>query len=419
MSTGQPAPPSLDRLRYPVYGIAMMFCIGNVYAWSVFRNPLMKECGWSMAEATLPFQISIAVFAVAMILAGRWQDRSGPRPVAMLGGLLIGTGFILAGLFGRSLAYMILSFGVVAGIGMGGAYVTPLATTIKWWPDRRGVMTGLVMLGMGAGATIGGIGGPRLMAHFETADATGVFPTFIVLGALFGVVITVAGSFLRTPPPGTVFPATPSTGADPAKPAAQHQFTPREMLSTRAFYLIWVTFLIGCGVGLMVISQVSPIGQEIAGLSPQAGGLCVIILSVFNGLGRLAFGALSDRIGRRNTFLVAFAIEAVTFLLILPNAASFAPFAVAVALIGFSFGAFMAVMPTITADYFGTAHVGVNYAMVYTAWGAAGILGPMVAVLMEGAWHDTFRLLSGLCLAGGVLMAFLAPPSSPRAAATA
>jgi OFA family oxalate/formate antiporter-like MFS transporter len=398
----------LKRLRYPLCGILMMLCIGNVYAWSVFRNPLMKAYGWTMAEATYPFQISIAVFAVAMVFAGRWQDKSGPRPVAMLGGILIGAGFILAGLFGATLTGMIIAFGVIAGIGMGGAYVTPLATTMKWWPDKRGRMTGLVMLGMGAGAVIGGVGAPLLI------ERIGLLPTFIVLGVMFGVIITAAGAVLKTPPPGTVFGNQVAATPGQIKPVAQHQFTPGEMLSTPAFYFIWFAFVIGCGVGLMVISQASPIGQELAGLDVRSAGIAIVILSVFNGLGRLAFGVVSDKIGRKNTFLVAFALEILTFLLVLPNAKDFASYAIGVSLIGATYGAFMGVMPSITADYFGTKNIGVNYAWVYTAWGAAGILGPMVGVMMKGAWVSSFYLLAGICVVGMIIMALTHPPAARK-----
>jgi len=394
-----------QRLRYPIAGILMMLCIGNVYAWSVFRNPLMEMYGWTMAQATYPFQISIAVFAVAMVFAGRWQDRSGPRPVAMLGGVLIALGFVLAGLFSWTLTGIIISFGVIAGIGMGAAYVTPLATTIKWWPDKRGVMTGLVMLGMGAGAIIGGLGAPLLIVQI------GVPYTLIVLGIFFGLIIIAAGAVLKAPPAGMVFGNPVATTAGQSKAIEQYQYSAKEMLSTLSFYFIWVSFVIGCGVGLIVISQASPIGQEMAFLTPVVAGGAVVILSIFNGLGRLAFGAISDKIGRKNTFLVAFAIEIATLVLVLPHATTFLVYAIGVSLIGFTYGAFMGVMPSITADYFGTKNIGVNYAWVYTAWGAAGILGPMVGVMMKGEWASSFYLLAGICVVGMVIMAFMKPPT--------
>jgi OFA family oxalate/formate antiporter-like MFS transporter len=204
----------------------MMLCIGNVYAWSVFRKPLQEAYGWTAAQATVPFQLSIAVFSIAMIFAGRWQDRSGPRPIAMVGGLLIGAGFVLSGILGSTLLGLTVAFGVVAGCGMGGAYVTPLATTIKWWPDRRGLMTGLVVMGMGAGSIIGGIGGPLLIQR------VGVLQTFLIFGVVFGAVITACGAFLRVPPSGYGLAGTPKAEAARQAGSARRDFSPAEMMKT-------------------------------------------------------------------------------------------------------------------------------------------------------------------------------------------
>jgi len=386
----------------------MMLCIGNVYAWSVFRKPLQEAYGWTTAQATLPFQISIAVFAAAMVFAGRWQDRAGPRPVAVLGGILIGLGFILSGLFGSTLTGMILAFGVVAGIGMGGAYVTPLATTIKWWPDRRGLLTGLVVMGMGAGSIIGGIGGPILIARI------GVLQTFLVFGILFGAVITLAGLMLRNPPDGYRPPGWTPPAAGQAGAQAARDFSPGEMMATGSFYLIWLSFVIGSGVGLMIISQVSPIGQEMASLTPIVAGGAVTILAIFNGLGRPTFGAISDRIGRKNAVLVAFAIEILAMVVVLPRAESFLLYAIGVSLVGFSYGGFLGLMPAITADFYGTKNIGLNYAWVYTAWGMAGVLGPVVGVEVReatGGWVNAFYILAGCSGVGIVCTALMKKPS--------
>lgn len=388
----------------------MMLCIGNVYAWSVFRKPLEAAYGWTAAEATMPFQISIAVFAIAMIFAGKWQDRSGPRPVAVTGGILIGLGFVLSGLFGHTLTGLCVSFGVIAGIGMGGAYVTPLATTIKWWADKRGLMTGIVVMGMGAGSIIGGIGGPLLIAR------VGPLNTFIIFGICFGIVITVCGAFLKNPPKGYHTPGwTPTPVADGAQRVYRHQYLPSEMMRTLSFYLVWGSFLIGSGVGLMVISQVSPIGQEMAGLSPLVAGGAVTILAIFNGLGRPSFGAISDRLGRKNSVLLAFTIELVALVLVLPNATSFPMYALGVSLVGFSYGGFLALMPAITADYWGSKNIGNNYAWVYCAWGAAGVLGPVVGVEVReatGAWNNAFYILAAACVLGMILTALTKQPST-------
>jgi MFS transporter, OFA family, oxalate/formate antiporter len=410
---------SPKRARYPVLGTLMMLCIGNVYAWSVFRKPLEAAYGWTAREATIPFQLSIAVFAIAMIFAGRWQDRSGPRPVAMTGGILIGLGFILSSFFGSTLAGLCIAFGIVAGCGMGGAYVTPLATTIKWWPDRRGLMTGLVVMGMGAGSIIGGIGGPLLI------DRVGILNTFLIFGVAFGVVITGCGAFLRVPPagfrpPGWTPPVVQQSANAPA--AMRADYAPGEMMKTLSFYLLWASFLIGAGVGLMVISQVSPIGQEMAGLSPVVAGGAVTILAIFNGIGRPAFGWISDAIGRKNSVLLAFAIEIAALVLVLPRVDSFAMLALGVSMVGFAYGGFLALMPAITADFWGTKNLGLNYAWVYCAWGAAGVLGPVVGVEVRastGAWTNAFYILAGTCVLGVTLTALLKSPKPQPAASPA
>ena len=349
-----------------------------------------------------------------MVFAGFWQDRSGPRPVAVTGGILIGAGFILSYFLGSTVIGLVIAFGIVAGIGMGGAYVTPLATTIKWWPDRRGLMTGLVVMGMGAGSIIGGIGGAYLIGKI------GVLQTFLVFGIGFGAVITTAGFFLRNPSPGYKPKGwVPPIAASNAPVPSLENYSPRQMMKTVQFYLLWLAFLIGSGVGLMVISSNSPIGQEMAGLSPITAGTAVMILAIFNGLGRPSFGAISDKIGRKNSLLIAFAIEIVALVLILPNAGSFAVYAIGVSLIGFSYGGFLGLMPSLTADFYGTKNIGLNYAWVYTAWGTAGVLGPIVGVQVRaatGEWLKAFYILAATCVVGAIFTAFIRPPGRQKQA---
>src|SRR3972149_1424426 len=180
-----------NRIMFPVLGIIMNLCMGNLYAWSVFRIPLQKAYGWTAFQATVPFAISIGAFAVAMVIAGRWQDKAGPKIVGVTGGILRGVGFLLSSFLGSNLVALYITFGVIVGLGIGFAYVTPLATTIKWWPDKRGLMTGLVVMGFGAGSIIGGIGGPLLIA------GVGVMTTFLVFGIIFGAVITGCAALLK------------------------------------------------------------------------------------------------------------------------------------------------------------------------------------------------------------------------------
>ncbi|MCD6311088.1 MAG: OFA family MFS transporter [Elusimicrobia bacterium] len=406
------------RWIYPLAGILMMLCIGNVYSWSVFAKPLWQE-GFSQAQTTLAFQLSIVIFTIAMIFAGRWQDKVGPKPVAIFSGIMMGLGFVLIKWFGHTPTGMIICFSGIVGIGMGAGYVTPLATALKWYPDKRGLMSGLVVMGMGAGSIFGGMGGPILIAKY------GVWNTFLVFGIVFGAIITACGAILKNPPEGYKPPAAATSNATNDEPQAaknevsDHDFSAKEMLKTPAFYLLWLVFLIGTGGGLMVISQASNFGVDIVKLTPVIAGSVIMVLGIFNGLGRPSCGFLSDKIGRRNVIFVAFAIQLIALVLVLPYANSYLIYAIGVSLMGFSYGGFLGTMPSITSDYYGLKNVGFNYAWVYTGWGAAGYFGPQVAKVMvggsldKGDWNKAFYFLAAACVIGMILWFFTKPPVKP------
>ena len=401
-----------NRMLFPVLGILMNLCMGNLYAWSVFRIPLQKAYGWTAIEATWPFALSIVFFAVGMVLAGRWQDKAGPRTVAMVGGILVGAGFILSGIVGSTLMGLYIAFGVIGGLGMGCAYVTPIATTVKWWPDKRGLMTGLVVLGFGAGAIIGGIGGPLLIAN------VGVMTTFIIFGIAFGVIITFCGALLRVPPPGYKpagwNPPAPAAGAKVAKA----DFSPGEMVATLPFWLLWLEYLIAAGVGLIVISQASPIGQEVAKLTPVVAGGALTILAVFNGLGRPGFGYISDALGRSRSMALIFAMYIVALVFVLPTASAFGQYVVGLCMVGFAFGGTLALMPAFTADFFGTKGLGINYGWLFSAYGVAGSVLVLYAARVRqltGAWTTAFWYLAILCAVGLVLTFITKAPAAKEA----
>jgi OFA family oxalate/formate antiporter-like MFS transporter len=399
-----------NRMLFPVLGILMNLCMGNLYAWSVFRNPLMKAYGWSAFEATVPFAISIGAFAVAMVIAGRWQDKAGPRTVAMTGGILLGAGFILTSFLGSTLMGLYITFGVIVGMGIGFAYVTPIAVTVKWWPDKRGLMTGLVVMGFGAGAIFGGIGGPILVGQ------VGILNTFLIFGIAFGAIVTVCGSMLKNPPagyrPAGWSPPAPAPGAKVVK----YDYTPGEMVGTGAFWMLWLGYLISAGVGLIIISQASPIGQEVASLTPLVAGGALTMLAVFNGLGRPGFGWISDAIGRKNAWMAIFAMHLVSLLFILPNATTFAMYALGVCVVGFAFGGTLALMPAFTADYFGTKGLGINYGWLFSAYGVAGLVLTLFAARVRtvaGSWSTVFWYLVIAC-AIGFVSAVLVKAPAPR-----
>lgn len=395
-----------NRWLFVIAAVLMQLGLGNVYSWSIFRNPLMSLHGWSIQEATLPFTLCVVFFAVGMIIAGRWQDRVGPKIVAMTGGVLLGAGFLLAGQFGRTLLGLYITYGVLVGLGVGFAYVTPIATCVKWFPDMRGFITGLAVLGFGAGSLIIAPVGTWLISQI------GVYGTFAVLGVIIGLLVVIAGAILRNPPVGWK-PAgwtPPNNGPGSAE---QRDYPPSEMAKTFQFYLIWVVFLFWAGVGLMVISQAVPMGQELAGLSATVAAGALGLMSILNGLGRPAFGFISDHLGRKGATILAQAVFILTLLFILPNARDFALYTLGISLIGFAYGGSLSVMPAFTADYYGTKHLGINYGWVFSAWGAAGVLGPIIGAQVRaatGAWGGAFIVLAVLSAAAAALILIARPP---------
>lgn len=383
--------------------------LGAVYIWSVFQTPLLTHFpSWKESHVTWPAQVILACFALAVIVAGRIQDKIGPRPVAITGGLLLGLGLILARFTANfppstALVWLILTYSVLGGLGIGAAYVCPIATCVKWFPDKRGLITGLAVAGFGAGAFFFAplakaliSGGPYqlLGKNIFSLPQVGLFNTFLVLGIIFLFTITGGALFLKNPDPGY----RPAGWNPPVKkenePQLKVDFTPREMLGTWQFKLLWAVYLSGCAAGLLVIMKASPIWQSFAltnltsGLDSSgfnqiatAGALAVSILAIFNSLGRIIWGKISDGAGRKNTLMAMFLICGVT-MLFLNQMKEYHLFLVGISLIGLCFGGFLAVFPAVTADYFGTKHYGANYGWMFTAYGAGGLLGPYLAAAL-------------------------------------
>ena len=305
-----------------------------------------------------------------------------------------------------------LAFGVIAGLGLGAAYVTPIAVTVKWWPDKRGLMTGLVVMGFGAGAIIGGIGGPLLIAN------VGVLTTFLIFGIIFGAVITFCGALLRNPPPGYKPAGWSPPAPAPGVKVVKYDYSLGEMIATLPFWLLWIEYLVSAGVGLIVISQASPIGQEIAGLTPVVAGGALTMLAVFNGLGRPGFGWISDVIGRSRAMSLIFVMHIAALLFVLPNATSFSTYALGVCIVGFAFGGTLALMPAFTADFFGTKNLGLNYGGLFTAYGVAGGVLSLFAIQVRvatGAWTSAFWYLV-IASAVGLALTFITKAPAPKEA---
>lgn len=406
------------RWRFAAAAFLMQLCLGVLYAWSVFRGPLAALHGWSKTETIAPYRYSLLFFTLGMIVAGFWQDRKGPRLVASAGGLLLVAGCVLAAWLGDTVPGLVLSYGVIGGLGVGFAYVTPIATCVKWFPDRRGTIAGFAVLGFGSGPLVFGPLLQRLIGSDAALFAETIPRTFLTMAAIFGVCVIGAAQVYRVPPPGWRPPgwSPPATAA-----GGREEFRPAETLRTWQFWLLWVTYFLGTSIGLTAIGEAAPFLSEAAAAGAfLSTGAALGIMSVFNGAGRLAWGALSDRLGRKLAIGLMFALYIAACLFVLRGATAFAAGLAGLAMVGFAFGGFLALMPSITADYFGSRSVGANYGMLFTAYGLSGFFVPaLFARLLDQArlgggvaagYDQIFAVFAAAAAAGCALAAVLRPP---------
>src|SRR5256884_3074484 len=302
-----------NRWVIAIAGVFLQIALGAVYAWSVFRVPLAKQFGWSISEVTLTFTISIFVLGFAAFFGGLWLNRKGPRVVALIGGTLYGLGVFLAS-FSHDLWWLYLSYGVIGGIGAGLIYIVPVAVLVKWFPDRRGLITGVAVGGFGAGALVTAPVATRLIQR------VGVLPTFAYLGIALLIVTVVTGYFMRNPPWGWKPEGWAPTAAQ-ASQRSSHDYTLGEALRTWQWWALWLLLFLNTSAGISVISQESPLFQELARVSAVAAANMVGVVSIGNALGRVFWAWASDSITRRATFVVMFLAQAALFW-ILPSISS-------------------------------------------------------------------------------------------------
>ena len=353
--------------------------LGVLYSWSVISKAIPADWGWSEAGRALPYSVACLMFSTAMVPAGRLQDRVGPRVVATVGGVLVGAGLILASLTSSLLVYLI-GFGVLAGAGIGAGYAATTPAAVKWFPAARtGLVTGLVVAGFGLSSVyIAPLGNALILAR-------GVPATMLIFGIGFMVVVVVLAQWLRVPPAGFIPAGTAPIAAGAT--SLKTDFTPGEVLRTWQFYVLWFMLVCGAGAGLMVISKLVKMVEVQTGLT--LGFLLVAILAAGNGGGRILAGMLSDRIGRKPTLLAVYLSQAVAILLLAAanrgNALGTGVVMAALsALIGANYGANLSLLPSVTKDYYGLKNFGVNYGLVFTAWG----LGGFTLSLLAGAVFD-------------------------------
>jgi OFA family oxalate/formate antiporter-like MFS transporter len=393
-------------------GVLMQVALGGIYAWSVFRNPLMAAFHWSIADVTLAFTLALLSIGFAAYVGGVWTARSGPRAVAITSGVLYGLGHIVASFADHGILFLYFGYGVMAGIGIGFGYIVPVATLVKWFPDRRGLVLGATSGGFGVGALMTSPAAAKLIS------TVGVLPTFRILGVAYAVATVGAGVFMRLPPgqlaasapAGTASrPSSPPRGVERRRtPRIQRHYTLGGALRTWQWYALWGLLFLNVTSGISLLSQAAPMAQEVTGASTMVAAGLVGMLAVTNTIGRFAWGSLSDVLGRRWVFFIMFLLQALT-LFVLPSVTSFGVFTTLCCLVLFCFGGGFGTMPAFVADYFGSKHVGSIYGLLLTAWGFAGWLGPMVVASMRqstGRYGPGLRVLAIIVLCAAALPLF-------------
>ncbi|MCC5911687.1 MAG: OFA family MFS transporter [Clostridiaceae bacterium] len=381
---------------FVVFGaVLIQICIGGIYTWSLFNQPLMDVFGWENNEVFLTYSIAIFVFAFATIFSGRLQDKIGPRKVATIGIILYGGGLMLAST-ATSLLQLYLYYGVIAGAGVGFVYVCPLSTCVKWFPEKKGFITGIAVGSFGLGSLVF----KSAIQHFIATS--GVSLTFFYLGVICIVLGLIGAQFLVLPPAG--YSTVKSATVD-----KENNFTVGEMIKTKSFYLIWIMFLLGSMSGLLVIGLAKDIGMQLAGLEDAVAANAVAMIALFNAGGRITWGTLSDKIGRIKVVTMMFIITAIAMITMSLVTLNYATFFICLASVAFCFGGFLAVFPTITNEYYGIKNLGANYGIVYQAYGVAALVGPII-VSSVGGLKPTFLIAAVLAVLGGVLTFIVTPP---------
>jgi MFS family permease len=418
------APPGYDRFLVPPAALAVHLCIGQVYAFSTFNLPLTRILGvthavpgdWNLKEIGWIFSIAIAFLGVSAAAFGRWVERSGPRKSMFVSALCFGSGFIVSafGIHYHFLWLLYLGYGVLGGCGLGIGYISPVSTLIKWFPDRPGMATGMAIMGFGGGALIAAPLSVILMNHFKTAVSNGVLETFVTMGVIYFMFMMIGVYSVRVPADGWL----PEGWTRPVKPVplvTEAQVAVDVAWRTAQFWLLWVVLCMNVTAGIAVLSQASPMIQEIFSgrVTPEIAASFVGLLSLFNMVGRFFWASTSDYIGRRNTYFVFFALAILLYSTVpsIGHAGLIPLFVAAFVIILSMYGGGFATIPAYLRDVFGTMHVGAIHGRLLTAWSAAGVLGPVLinyireyqierGVPKAQAYSVTMYIMCGLLLIG-------------------
>ena len=434
-----------NRWLVVVGAILIQLALGAIYAWSVFTPKLTATDGvyqFSAGQAAWVFSAGLFFFALVMIWAGRQLATLGPQKLAIAGGITLGLGYVLAGFFGNSFIAQLIFIGVMGGAGIGLAYVVPIAVGVKWFPDRKGMLTGLAVAGFGFGATIwvkwAGSWGGGLLNNLELFGLDGVRSVFVLYGIIFAVMVILGSLVMKDPPAGWLPEGYTPPEAGSAQASGDVNFETNEMLRTPQYYMLFITFVFSALAGLMVIYCIKLFGidsltfAKLGSLDPSnpefkstvawassIAGTAMATYAILNGLGRIIWGIVSDKIGRKIAIFLMCLLQGIIMLLLYKFGGGATTFIIAAAIIGFNFGGNFALFPAATADFFGNKTVGKNYGFIFFAYGIAGIVGPQIAGLFKdaaagaetpAAWLTPFLIAGIACLLGAVIILFIKPP---------
>ena len=399
-----------------IAGTCALLALGVLYSWSVVRANIPATWGWAESQKTLPYSVAVVVFSIMMLVGGKLLYKIGPRLTVSIGGLLCGLGMIISS-FSTSPWVYTVAFGVLLGTGLGFVYGSAAPTAMRWFPpSKTGFISGLVVAGFGMGSV--------WVAPLSRAmiDWFGLQATMLYLG--IGMLVAVIGfaQLMQFPPENYV--KTVSSLSEAVKISNQVNYAPRQIIKTWQFYFLWITFAFGSGAGLMVIGNLASIVAEQIGLV-AVSAIAVSLLAIGNGAGRVFYGMLSDKIGRRNVLLIAFVFQAILVLIlrtIVPGSllANVPMLLIMVALIGANYGANLAVFPVITKDYYGPANFAINYGIVYTAWGLGGFMISQLGSTFKdlfGDFSNAYLMAAGILVIAAVMMVIIKSPQPQPASA--
>lgn len=435
----------MNRWLVIIGAILIQLALGAIYAWSVFTPKLTSPDGvyqFSAGQAAWIFSAGLFFFALVMIWAGRKLSSIGPQKLAMSGGIVLGLGYILAGFFGDSFIAQLVLIGVIGGSGIGLAYVVPIAVGVKWFPDRKGMLTGLAVAGFGFGALIwvkwAGSWSGGLLENLQLFGLDGVRSVFVLYGIIFALMVILGSFVMKDPPEGWLpkgyTPPSPSS----ASSTGELNFETNEMLKTSQYYMLFITFVFSALAGLMVIYCIKLFGIDsltfaklgsLDSTNPDFGetvkwasgiaGTAMGAYAILNGLGRIIWGIVSDKLGRKLSIFLMCLLQGVIMLFLYKLGATPITFIIAASIIGFNFGGNFALFPAATADFFGNKTVGKNYGLIFFAYGIAGIAGPQIAGFFKdaasgatdpSAWLTPFIIAGIACILGAIIIIMAKAP---------